>query len=117
MKRIIRILLTLVTIFLLMGCNKKEEQVGIKGKITEIHIVEEEITSVLIEGDIEENAMYDKADVAIKDSTKIYKDDKDDEEINVEDLEEGQTIEVIFDGPVAESHPVQGTAKTINIIE
>ncbi|MCR2045047.1 DUF3221 domain-containing protein [Anaerosalibacter massiliensis] len=114
MKRIIRILLTLVTIFLLMGCNKKEEQVGIKGKITEIHIVEEEITSVLIEGDIEENAMYDKANVAIKDSTKIYKDD---EEINAEDLEEGQIIEVIFDGPVAESHPVQGTAKTINIIE
>nr|WP_276537083.1 DUF3221 domain-containing protein [Anaerosalibacter massiliensis] len=97
-----------------MGCNKKEEQVGIKGKITEIHIVEEEITSVLIEGDIEENAMYDKANVAIKDSTKIYKDD---EEINAEDLEEGQIIEVIFDGPVAESHPVQGTAKTINIIE
>lgn len=114
MKRIIRILLILVTIFLLIGCNKKEEQVGIKGKITEIHIIEEEITSVLIEGDIEENTMYDKANVAIKDSTKIYKDD---EEINVEDLEEGQIIEVIFDGPVAESHPVQGTAKTIKIIE
>lgn len=113
MKKVIRIFLTLIIVFSLFGCNKKEEQIGIRGEIVEIYTVEER-TSILIEGNIEEDTIYDKANAVIKDNTKIYKDE---EKVNVENLKEGQTVEVIFDGPVDETHPVKGTGKTIKIIE
>ena len=114
MKRNMAILLLLIIVFSLVGCRKKEEKIGIRGEITEINIMEEEIISILVEGDIEEDIMYDKANVEIKNSTKIYKDE---EKLRVEELKEGQTVEVIFDGAVAESHPVQGLAKSIQIVE
>lgn len=113
MKKVIIILLTLIIIFSIFGCNKKEEQIGIRGEIAKIHTVEE-TTSIFIEENIEDDTIYDKANVVIKDSTKIYKDE---EKVNVENLKEGQTVEVIFDGPVDETHLVKGTGKTIKIIE
>lgn len=114
MKKNVEILLLLIIVFSLVGCGKKEEKIGIRGEITEVKIMEEEIINILVEGDIEEDIMYDKANVEVKNSTKIYKGE---EKVKAEDLKEGQIIEVIFDGAVVESQPVQGAAKAIQIVE
>lgn len=114
MKRLIGILLILITMFSFSACKKKDEPIGIKGKITEINIIEEEIVSILVEGNMEDDTMYDKASVGIEKKTKIYKNE---EEIKVEDLKGGEIVEIIFEGPIAESYPVQAVGKTIKVIE
>ena len=63
---------------------------------------------------MEDDTLYDSAIITISSDTKILKEN---EETEIEVLEEGLIVEVTFDGPVAESYPVQATAKEITIIE
>ncbi|SDW47965.1 DUF3221 domain-containing protein [Tepidimicrobium xylanilyticum] len=117
MKRIIFISFFLIILLAIAACSKEvAEKIGIRGQITEIYIDEENlfIQGILVEGEVEEDTIYDSANVTINDDTKILKDEQ---EVTVDYLEEGLTVEVVFDGPVAESYPVQGTAKEIIIIE
>ena len=117
MKKTIILLLIISLTMIITSCNKDlDEPIGIRGVIKEIHRDEEGslIQDLLVEGEVEEDTMYDVASVTINNDTKIYKGE---EKASFDDLEEEVTIEVIFDGPVAESYPVQGTAKKINILE
>lgn len=70
----------------------------------------------MVEGKVEQDTQYDKASIRIKDNTKIYEKDAK-KELEVNSLKEGAKVEVIFEGPVAESYPVQADAKTIIITE
>lgn len=114
MKRLL--LLLFIIPLIIAACSKETETIGIRGWIKEIQMDEEEllIHSILVEGEIEDDTQYDSAYVNITEETKILKDDK---EVNLDVLEEGLMVEVIFDGPVAESYPVQGAAKKIIIID
>lgn len=73
--------------------------------------------TVLIEGKIEKDTGFDKARVRITRSTKLLE-RKDGREVAIkfEDLKVGQRVEAAFDGPVAESYPVQTNAGRIVVL-
>lgn len=73
--------------------------------------------TVLIEGKIEKDTGFDKASVRITRSTKLLE-RKDGREVAIkfEDLKVGQRVEAAFDGPVAESYPVQTNAGRIVVL-
>lgn len=110
----------LILIFLIplisVGCtsNNTGEKIGIRGKITSMNIDGESAT-ILIEGKLEEDTTYNEAYVNINKDTKIKKYDMD-ESFNTSELGLGFVVEVIFDGEVQETSPVQGTAKILKII-
>ncbi|WP_025641885.1 DUF3221 domain-containing protein [Schnuerera ultunensis] len=117
MKRIVLLLLVFSITIFLSACNKESaEIIDIRGEIKEVYADEESllIQSILVEGQIEDDTKYDIATITITSDTKIFKDN---EEVAIEDIGEGLKVEVTFDGPVAESYPVQATAKKIIIIE
>lgn len=116
MRKTISLLLVLFLTIVISSCNKdSNEIIDIRGEIKEIYTDEENILvlSFLVEGEKEDDTVYDSANVAIENDTEIYKDE---EKATVEDLVEGIAVEVIFNGSVAESYPVQGTAKKVIIL-
>ena len=101
----------------LIGQNGIQEpgfQVGIRGIITDISLTEDG-ASIMVEGQVEQDTVYDRASVRINADTMIQKDDMS-RLFEVSDLRLGDTVEVFFSGPVAESYPVQGTAAIVRII-
>ena len=92
------------------------EKVSIRGKITQIVTISEERATILVEGKLEEDTIYDAASVSItKDSTITRIPNS--KTLKISDIKIGDTVEVNFDGSVAESYPVQATAKWITIIK
>ncbi len=114
MKRLFLILLSVC--LLNVGCStvSTEEKVGIRGNITSIYI-DGDNGSILVEGKKEEDTVYDKASVSIDKNTIIQKDNLN-RAFTINDLEIGTRVEVIFDGAVAESYPVQGKASVVKIL-
>ena len=117
MKKILSLLLIFSLALVITGCNKDSNQIiGIRGEIKEVYLDEENslVLTFLIEGEIEDDTRYDSASVTVNNSTDIYRGE---EKATIEDLEEGITVEVVFEFAVAESYPVQGTAKKIKILD
>jgi len=87
---------------------------GVAGNIVEITANEDEaiIGSIKVEGSKDNGATYSEAVVTITADTKIYINNL----TNFDNLEIGMYVNVFFEGPVAESFPVQATAKQINIV-
>lgn len=74
--------------------------------------------ALLIEGDIEPDTAYDKASVRADGDTDIFRmAGGEPVEATWVDLAEGQTVEAWFEGPVAESYPVQAYAGRILLLE
>src|SRR5262245_54643006 len=70
--------------------------------------------TVLVEGAKEKDTQYDKASVRITEKTKIEKlVGKERKPAKFEDLKKGAKVQASFTGPVAESYPVQATAKDV----
>ncbi|NLX62988.1 MAG: DUF3221 domain-containing protein [Tissierellia bacterium] len=117
MKRLLILGLALVFAMVLVGCSgEAADTIGIRGEIKEIYTSEDglTITGILVEGEVQDDTMYDSGSITINEDTEIYMGE---EEVTPEELSVGLMVEIIFDGPVAESYPVQGTAKKIIIIE
>ncbi len=127
MKRIIVVLLALLIMTSLAACKAAPDDsgdVGIRGLITTVTIAEDQsdaFGSILVEGSTDDNTclVSDKASVTltadtvfVHDSEKKYM-----EATDMENLTVGTKVEIIFTGPVAESYPVQGSAKVVRIIE
>ena len=111
MKKVFAILAIMVV--LIAGCtstNSAEEMIGIRGDITSIYI-DNEGSTINVEEKKEEDTKYSKAIVNINKDTVIQN-----KTYNINDLELGMTVEVIFNEGVMESDPVQGTAKVIKVI-
>lgn len=120
-KKVVLIILIITIGLTVIGCGKdsieQEEKVGIRGEITEVITDDAKgITAVLVEGQLEEDTSYDKARVAINEKTQVLKVNGG-EKMSVEDLRKGLKVEVVFEGPAAESYPVQAKAKIIRVIE
>lgn len=100
--------------------NSNEFYLGAEGIISDVTLDENKnITSIFVEGEpvnTDEYQLYDKAYISITDNTKIYSDSIDGE-LSTDKLKVGTKVHVIFDGPVAESYPVQAKALTITIID
>lgn len=115
MKKSILLLTILLLSLLLFACSKNSsETIDIRGEVKEIYMGIEGLAmeGFLVEGEVHQDTIYDSASVTINKDTKIYKDGT---KSSLEEIEEGIVVEVIFEGPVAESHPIQGVAKEIRI--
>ena len=95
-----------------LGCAARTEEVSISGKITKLESFNDAI-SILVESEINEG-QYDKAIVTVTKTTKIYIGK---EKGALEDITEGQHVEIVFTGAVRESYPVQADAKSVTIVE
>lgn len=117
MKKIfVAFILALVMLFA-AGCSAvQEDAVGIRGEVTSITTGKGYIV-LLVEGEVHDDTMYGKASVTMNADTKVVR-IKDGEETPADmlDIMLFDTVEVVFEGPVAESYPVQGTAKIVRIL-
>jgi beta-N-acetylhexosaminidase len=111
------IIISLFTLFILIILTQKHlfpidtSKIDIRGEITDISI-NNGVMTILVEGNVEEDTTIDKGYMRIDSNTKIYQ-GKDKKVIKKEELKVGDKVEATYQGPVAESYPVQGTAKFI----
>lgn len=110
----------------LAGCDKTDLyapiqpapfKADIRGVITSLDAAAgpKALGVILVEGAIEADTSYDRAYVSATASTAIR--EADGAALNWSALKEGDRVEAQFIGPVAESYPVQATAKTIVRLE
>ena len=95
MKKVFAILAIMVV--LIAGCtstNSAEEMIGIRGDITSIYI-DNEGSTINVEEKKEEDTKYSKAIVNINKDT-VIQNKTNDKLYNINDLELGMTVEVIF---------------------
>ena len=117
MRRMVLLFLSLCILLVGIGCSKPDDTIGFRGKITQISSTgdSKEIT-ILVEGEKQDGVSYDKANVTITEKTIINLGAKS-KKLPVSQLKEGITVEGVFEGAVAESYPVQGTARLVRILE
>jgi beta-N-acetylhexosaminidase len=119
MKKILIIVLVTVLALGLIGCGKNNdnEKIGIRGVISDLSRSQDnKVTFILVEGNLESDTMYDKASIAITDKTKIIK-KATQKKFLMDDLKEGVQVEVLLEGPVRESYPVQADAKEVRVLD
>jgi hypothetical protein len=74
--------------------------------------------SIMVEGQIEEGTSFDKAAITITGNTRIFEQvGQNRQQTTFAALQVGRQVEAWFDGPVAESYPVQATASDIVILK
>lgn len=108
------LLAAVVALPALAGCAKPEPP-DIRGKITHFAEIPNGV-AILVEGKVAEGTTYDKASVTVNKATEVVREGKDDD-VGIKALSAGQTVEVWFTGPVAESYPVQAAAEKVVILE
>lgn len=89
------------------------ETPSIRGTVVTIDFSVGGSGSFLVEGEIEPDTQYDRASVSVTGATRWYGADGRPAESGV--LAIGSHVEVWFEGPVAESYPVQATAGAVKI--
>lgn len=87
------------------------ERIDIIGNITEINS-----NTILVESVSDRGTQYDKAYVRFDEDTLIVSGNTKNS-FNATDLEKGMRVEVMFDGAVMESYPVQAKAEKITVYE
>jgi uncharacterized lipoprotein NlpE involved in copper resistance len=119
MKRILIIVMAAVLAFSLIGCDNSSdnEKIGIRGEVTNLSKGQDNKTIfILVEGELESDTMYDKASITITSKTKVIEKDIR-KKLSIDDLKEGMLVEVILEGPVRESYPIQADAKEVRVID
>jgi beta-N-acetylhexosaminidase len=118
MKKMAVLLLCLIFVLSFAGCNKESNnKLGIRGEIQKISTnTSGNITSLFVEGKIEQDTGHDKASISITKKTKIYEADGK-KKIEASSLKEGMKVEVVFEGSVRTSYPIQADAKTIRVLK
>ncbi|MCX6084544.1 MAG: hypothetical protein NT102_06230 [Caldiserica bacterium] len=90
--------------------------IGIRGVVTDIVRGKDGIT-MLVEGKLEHDTSFDKASVTVNMNSTVLRDSTPVTGLFAfSEIKKGDTVEVTFNGPVAESHPVQGVAATVHIV-
>jgi hypothetical protein len=112
----------LAAVVLLAPAAADEKKVSIRGSLASAGQASEEekktglLGNLLVEGTKDKDAEYDKAMVKVTKGTKIYRQIGGElREASFDDLKGGVKVEIWFQGPVAESFPVQATAGKIVI--
>lgn len=118
-RRAAAILLLVASMLAVQGCGGSAKNVSIRGIIQNVaDLANGEGKSILVEGRQEPDTSHDKASVRVSKTAKIYKmANGKKQRASGADLQKGQLVEVVFDGPVALSYPVQATAGEIVILE
>ncbi len=118
MKKFITVIMAIAFALSLAACapQQTDDTIGIRGEVTSI-TTEKGFVSMLVEGEIEEDTAYDKASVKVNADTKVVKVQGGEEtDADMQGIKLFDIVEVVFEGPVAESYPVQGTAKKVRIL-
>jgi len=90
--------------------------IGIRGVVTDIVRGKDGIT-MLVEGKLEHDTSFDKASVTVNMKSVVLRDNTPITGLFAfSEIKKGDTVEVTFNGPVAESYPVQGVAATVRIV-
>lgn len=113
----------LVALVVTVAATAEEKKVSIRGLPASVSPANDDqkkagiLGTVLIEGQKDKDTEYDKAMVKVTKATKIFrKVGKDLKPASFGDLRPGLNMEIQFQGPVAESFPVQATAGKIVIL-
>ncbi len=109
-------LVAMATATVLTGCARTlpASTPGITGTITSLLPGEDGPANFLVQGNKQpEGAVSDKAQVTIAPSTMFF--DRYGEPTNSRGISVGTRVSVWFDGAVAESYPVQGTALAVQV--
>lgn len=99
----------------LVACGKTSEPFNpqMKGEILTLSMTGK-ISGIYVEGEESEAYSITAASVTIDENTKLFNEDG--KTVKFSDLEEGDSVEIEFEGSIAESYPVQGTAKAIRLL-
>lgn len=119
MKKIMILILSLVLMFAMAACSRSNEEhkIAIRGEITNLSEGQNNKTIfIMVEGVVEKDTEFDKASITITEKTKVVEKDSN-KKLSKEALKEGMKVEVIIEGPVRESYPVQVDAKEVRILE
>lgn len=125
MKKLLVVLLTVFLSLGIAGCmnhssgesGNDNEKISIRGEIKDMVIgSNREIESIYVEGKIEPDTQYDKAVIKLTPET-IYKTHESMGHSSKYMIGKGVWVEVVFEGPVAESSPVQATAKSLKALD
>ncbi len=102
--------------------SKPKPTVSIRGSVTTIHLISSRpvrdiLGSISVEGVKQDDTLFDSATVTVARSTRFsLRTENGMRPMTFDDLREGDRIEAMFTGRVAESYPVQATAKHIVIL-
>lgn len=109
MKRYMPMLLVIFIVFAFSACEKED-------KVVFTAVVLQNTSSLLVEPPVGSNqhGSSDKIVVHAEDAT-VY--DEDGEKIDLSDIAAGQTLEITYNGMIAESYPAQIWASKIQIVE
>jgi hypothetical protein len=113
------LLVSLVGLFVACGDNPTPAiPPAIRGNITNLNVAGGEVLgSILVEGAIENGTAFDKAAITISSQTRLFElAGQERRPVTFEALQVGQQVEAWFDGPVAESYPVQARASEVVIL-
>jgi beta-N-acetylhexosaminidase len=117
MKKLLVIAVAIIFTLSLIGCGKNEEKIGVRGEITNVtQGTDNKTVFIMVEGNIEKDTQFDKASVTITDKSKIIE-SATKNKLTSKDLKVGMKVEVIVEGPVRESYPVQVDAREVRIIK
>ncbi len=114
------LLLVVVAVFVAattIGCTPAlpAETAGITGNVMSLVPGDDRPASILVEGPTQPaGAVSDKAQVTIVPSTQIF--GPDGAKAAASTIVQGASVKVWFEGAVAESYPVQGTAKAVQVL-
>ncbi|MCX6097072.1 MAG: DUF3221 domain-containing protein [Caldiserica bacterium] len=94
----------------------ESDKIGIRGVVTDIVQGKDGIT-MLVEGELEQDTCFDKASVTVNMKSTVLRDNTPIAGLfTFSEIKNNDTVEVTFNGPVAESYPVQGVAATVRIV-
>lgn len=103
--------------------DKEKEKVSIRGMPASVSPADDDgkkagiLGTILMEGRKDKDTDYDKAMVKVTKATKIFQQvGRELKPASFDDLKPGVKMEIQFQGPVAESFPVQATAGKIVIL-
>ena len=91
-----------------------QSAVGIRGAVTDITAGAGSMT-MLVEATDDDYGTYDKASIRVDEKTAVIRESG--AVASIDEIKRGDMVEVVFDGPVAESYPVQGHAGHVRIID
>lgn len=102
--------------FALAGCETPEGDPGANGRVTSYERLPNRGLVLFVDG-AELGEGFPSASVAVTGDTRVLMDDGGSFYVpsSIDEIREGDIVEVWFDGPVRESFPVQGTAGTLLI--
>ena len=92
---------------------------SIRGVVTEKNAgASDNLGTILVKGEIEQDTDYDYASVRLTTDTAIFRSEGGElAAAAFDDITIGSRVEAWFEGPVAESYPVQATAGQIIVLE